>query len=67
MNNLQKLPDSDDNQVCEATRCSNQATIELNIPLGELGYLHIFVCDICVKKFGTLSTKAANKETKGND
>ena len=63
MSNPQTRPRSDDKQVCEATSCSNQATTELNIPVGEMGNLQIFVCDTCIKKFG-FSSKAEYKEFK---
>lgn len=61
MINPQACPNSVDKQECEATHCDNVATTQLDIPVGKIGYLSIFVCDTCVKKFGIGGSQCADE------
>lgn len=37
--------------ICEASGCSAYATIEVNIPVGDLGTINLFLCENCKSKF----------------
>jgi hypothetical protein len=37
--------------ICEASDCSASATIEVNIPVGDLGTINLLLCENCKSKF----------------
>lgn len=37
--------------ICEASGCSQYATIEVNIPVGDLGTINLLLCENCKSKF----------------
>jgi hypothetical protein len=37
--------------ICEASDCSAHATIEVNIPVGDLGTINLLLCENCKSKF----------------
>ena len=48
---LKSLPSNNSPVICEATHCHDEATVELNIPIGATGTWDIYVCKNCVRKF----------------
>jgi hypothetical protein len=37
--------------TCEASDCSADATTEVNVPVGNLGTINLFLCENCKSKF----------------
>ena len=45
------IPTPDIKHLCEANGCSEYATIEVNIPVGDLGTINLLLCENCKWKF----------------
>jgi hypothetical protein len=37
--------------ICEGLRCNEQATVQVTLPVGELGTIELNLCKNCVPKF----------------
>jgi hypothetical protein len=47
----------DNNVICEANGCYNQAANEIKLDVGQLGKISLFICKNCLPKF----TKSGDK------
>jgi hypothetical protein len=39
------------NSICEAVNCSSRASVQIDVKVGQLGYIPLLVCRDCVSKF----------------
>jgi len=44
--------------ICEASGCSAYATIEVSVPVGDLGTINLLLCEKCKSKFSGLRSGA---------
>lgn len=46
--------------ICEAIGCSEYATIEVSIPVGDLGTINLLLCEDCKSKFSGAKSGVLN-------